>query len=846
MQYIRTPFGRSDIQKHVVAILVLTLLVLLAFPAWVLPQQYGLNDLSHLNAPQRMLLPWFYLHGHWPLWNPFSFAGQPFLAAGQSGPLYLPNVIFLLMPISPALKLSYVFHECLAAVGMYFAVWHFGKQRVAAITAALAFVTSGFLVGHLIHTQMFDAMTWLPLLFWLEVRLLDNPAKTRLAWLAIAFALEIYAGHPQITFFVVLTLGSYAILHGLQNWRWKAWKGILYAIAAMLLGVVLAAAQLLPTLDLVSYSNRSDASATFLLSGSWPWSALVQFLSPFPAGGGYTNRPFSLSLYDTLFHTELYWEYTAYAGILSVVLAGAVAVREFARKEEVRNAFLIGLAAVFLALGANSGAGHFLVHTPGFDLFRIPARFVGIADFYITLLFGFALASMLNNRETKRLTISIGLSALVFMLLLCVGAVLGPLKLSPPAAFFVPAAILLFVIVTSLVSRFVPASVIVYSIALVAIADSGFQAAVMSKKTLVPKASYTHPSGAVKYLEAHLPQNPPFTRVAALDLTSSLALDMAAAYHVPALNGYDSLVPYWWSQYVGLTWWSNLLLMQPRSLLNEMGVKYVATYPTGNMFIPTRTEGIQSYQRYLPALPKGNVNLVFDIPYVAQPKGTASIDFYTPLLSITLQSGNQAFTHVLSGFGGTEYTIPIPSSWPRNAATTVTVKNESWTRLTMVKSMWFSDSTQAHVDEVNINRVFGPQAFSLVYKSNKEELWQNPDTTQAAWVSPNPSAAQLHTGTARLQKWSPNQQTWQVNSKTGGTFVLSQMYDPNWYAEIDGKTVAASAVDHVLTGVPVPPGKHKLTLVYKPKAFTYGLAASAIGFVIWLLLVIRWRKKSPS
>lgn len=828
----------SNRQRHILAVLALTALILTAFPSWLLPGQLGLDDLSHLNAPQRMLLSWFYLHRHWPLWNPYSFAGQPFLAAGQSGPLYLPNLVFLFMPISPAMKLSYALHEWLAAFGMYLAVWHLGKRHLAALSAAIAFSTSGFLVGHLIHTQMFDAMTWLPLLFWLEIRLFSQTSVRNAAYLAAAFALEIYAGHPQITFFVLLTLSMYALLHGLQNPHRTAWKGILYAAGGIVLGVLLAAAQWLPTLNLVSYSDRSDVSSSFLLNGSWPWSALVQFLTPFPAGGGYTGQPFSISLYNTLFHTDLYWEYTAYTGLLSIVLGAAVVARDFVRSQAVRNALVIGLAAIVLALGSTVGIGPFLAHTPGFNLFRIPARYVGIADFCFSLLFGLALASMQNNWAKKRLTKTLGFSGLFFLCLLLLGVMIGPLKYSPPAAVLVPAAILTFVILLSLFSKFLPARVIIYSIACIAMADSVFQASFMSRLTLVPQATYTHPSGAVKFLQKHLPHLAPFTRVAALSLQSSLSLDMSLPYQIPALNGYDSLVPLWYNQAVNLTWGPQVLLSQPRSLLDELGVKYVAASSAGSPLLPTKTIGIQAFHAYVPSLPKGHVDLKIRVASVSQSPGTESVASYTPLVSVTLQSGANAITYDLSGSGPTEFMIPIPASWPRNSETSILVQNQSWTRLTMIPNLWLSDTHNSHFNEVRVGQVFGPKAFSLVYKSSTETLWKNPDATNAAWVSPNTTAALVHSGHATLQAWAPNQQAWQVQSADGGTFVLSQMYDPNWHALVDGKPVPVKEVNQVLTGVQIPPGVHKITLVYRPQAFTWGLATSGLSFLLWLTLIL--------
>ena len=46
--------------------------------------------------------------GHWPLWNPYTYAGEPFLGGFQSGLLYPPNVIFLGLPLVRAINLSIV------------------------------------------------------------------------------------------------------------------------------------------------------------------------------------------------------------------------------------------------------------------------------------------------------------------------------------------------------------------------------------------------------------------------------------------------------------------------------------------------------------------------------------------------------------------------------------------------------------------------------------------------------------------------------------------------------------------------------------------------------------------
>ena len=45
-------------------------------------------------------------HGHIPLWNPYTYGGQPFLGGFESAALYPPNLLFVVLPLTPALNFS--------------------------------------------------------------------------------------------------------------------------------------------------------------------------------------------------------------------------------------------------------------------------------------------------------------------------------------------------------------------------------------------------------------------------------------------------------------------------------------------------------------------------------------------------------------------------------------------------------------------------------------------------------------------------------------------------------------------------------------------------------------------
>jgi hypothetical protein len=56
--------------------------------------------------------------GHVPLWNPFTYAGQPFLGGFEAAVLYPPNVVFLFLPLAAALNFSLLLHLVIFGWGM--------------------------------------------------------------------------------------------------------------------------------------------------------------------------------------------------------------------------------------------------------------------------------------------------------------------------------------------------------------------------------------------------------------------------------------------------------------------------------------------------------------------------------------------------------------------------------------------------------------------------------------------------------------------------------------------------------------------------------------------------------
>jgi hypothetical protein len=319
--------------------------------------------------PQRVFLAQSLLAGRIPLWDPNLFLGAPFLANPQTAVLYPPSWLFLIGPVEVIYTVQLVLHAFLAAFFTYLLMRHaFGIVPVAAALGGIAYAFGGFAVGQVGHLNQISAAAWLPAVLLAYNRFAVSRGVAWLALGALALALQLFAGHPQETYMTLIVLGIF----GLVTAPWRNVRLLIIcgvAGAAMCaLGAVLAAAQLLPTLELAPLSIRG-AGVNWLdaVAGSLPAYLAVRALLP----------PYWIMV--------PYTEYLGYVGITATTLGLLGIVGGSARP--VVFGLLVAFLGVFLALGENNAAYAVVFATvPGFDTFRVPARWLLLWEFGAAVL----------------------------------------------------------------------------------------------------------------------------------------------------------------------------------------------------------------------------------------------------------------------------------------------------------------------------------------------------------------------------------------------------------------------------------------------------------------------------
>lgn len=393
-----------DWRKDTPPLLLFFLMPLFCFPELFLRRDslYQI-DLIWIYHPLRILAARQWLSGQIPLWNPYVRSGFPLLAETHAGGLYPPLLLYMLpIPAYRALTLYVALHLLLAAISTYLLARLLGISRAGAAIGGLSFGFGGFLMAQIPNLNVMLGGAWLPLIFFCLLYALHT-RRLKVAILSgIPLALQILAAQPQLVFYTLVLLGGYMLYRTGQMIRISGRAAIPYRriaaewglLAVMgIVGVLLSAPQWLSTWELSHLSPR----ATGLL-----YEKMIEYSLPPPQ---WLNLALPLAFGNNLATHYVglsgnFEETYIYAGILPLLLAFfSWPVR---RKPLVIFLWLALVVAAIWAMGGYTPFYWPLQYIPGFNFFRVPARWVLIVNLALALLAGRGLDFIVAHPPHRR------------------------------------------------------------------------------------------------------------------------------------------------------------------------------------------------------------------------------------------------------------------------------------------------------------------------------------------------------------------------------------------------------------------------------------------------------------
>jgi O-antigen/teichoic acid export membrane protein len=399
-----------------------------------IPHNDLLSDLVLQNYQWKSFIRDQFAQGEIPLWNPHTFSGTPFMAAGQQSTLYPLSILYYVMPLTAAYGWFTVVNLWLAGVFMYLLARGLERSRFGATLAAITYQLCGMFIASAVHPMIIGAVVWMPLMLLMaEYIIRQRPlfgAPTSAPWAAIgavAIACNILSGHPEITIYSLVMLAYYSGLRLLHDlWRTRAFAHVfkrgIWISALVLLGIGLGAVQLIPLYDFVRTNWRAERSSLeTVLSYAHPWRDFIQFGIPnfygSPAHHSYfdvfTGQTVQIGFVNALgqFRTHTDWgmknyvEGALYVGILPLALAGFAIFNALRKPREKTALYVLIFAALVLisltfAFGMRTYALIYML--PGINQLNTAFRWIYGVTVGIAVLAAFGADALFQYRLAAR------------------------------------------------------------------------------------------------------------------------------------------------------------------------------------------------------------------------------------------------------------------------------------------------------------------------------------------------------------------------------------------------------------------------------------------------------------
>ncbi len=314
----------------------------LFLPGYVFPW-----DLRYYHYPHAWFIAESFRNFDLPLWDPYSYFGQPFQANVQTQSVYPPLMLLIAIgnvtggDLLYLIECNVILHVFLGGVFTFWLLRRLGAGTPASLVGASIYQLGGFFPAHVEHMGAVSAAAWIPLAWLSVLSLRDN-----LRWLpvlALALGMSVLAGYTPLTAAVFASTLFLSLL--LVVFRQAPRRLPLVALAGCVWALALSAVQALPTIQLNSLSVTQYRKDFLNSGGGAPLQSLASLVWPNYYG------IFDLSRYSWKWEvTQMY----LYCGVLGIGLAAAALFR---RQKETALFVVMTVVSLLATLGDSTPVG---------------------------------------------------------------------------------------------------------------------------------------------------------------------------------------------------------------------------------------------------------------------------------------------------------------------------------------------------------------------------------------------------------------------------------------------------------------------------------------------------------
>ena len=392
----------SEVRKHAIMIGMLMLLALVFFaPVHFSDGQLIATDTVQWRAMAESMIQMEEETGGVALWAGRVFAGMPGYMISPE--LSVPQVDLLMRELR--LLIWPTSHMWLLLIGTYLLAFRLTGESLSAAVAALSYGFTTYIPVILAagHNSKYIALAWAPWMLLAFLYAMQRRSVVSALLFAVALAVNLRAGHVQITYYVTFAAGIWWLVEGVHAFRGGDRAGFLRSTGMLLLGSVLGlmmvAQPYMSHAEITPYTTRG--SSTGGTQGGMAWD----YAMAWSQGPGELLTLLMADAYGGASPT--YWGAKTFTGgphYFGMITVLFLALAFWKVRDRITLALSIGLLALILfALGENLSILNrpMFEFFPLFDAFRVPETWLSVAALLAALMAARGMASLVSIAESS-------------------------------------------------------------------------------------------------------------------------------------------------------------------------------------------------------------------------------------------------------------------------------------------------------------------------------------------------------------------------------------------------------------------------------------------------------------
>lgn len=252
----------------------------LFYPGYLFPW-----DFRAVHLPLATFVAASFRRGELPLWDPYTYCGNPIYANIQTALFYPPILASTLAGawfgtdlLPRLLAITVVMQVFFAGLCTFTLLRRIGVQPAAAWIGATVYQLGCFFASQAEHMGAMHGASWLPLAWLCVLELRSSLRWTWLALLSLALSMSVLAGLPQVAVAVFGSVLSLSLL--LPAFRLARWTLPVHAALAGIWALLISAIQVFPTAELTRNSVAKYRAEWLNTGGGIQPGALLSLVVP--------------------------------------------------------------------------------------------------------------------------------------------------------------------------------------------------------------------------------------------------------------------------------------------------------------------------------------------------------------------------------------------------------------------------------------------------------------------------------------------------------------------------------------------------------------------------------------